>query len=298
MPYLFKTTFMFFTEAYGWSESWYRFNAGSAPARTDYAAENAAALKLGQFRMKWCGQNTFINGWRISAESSVRPTPPGGGFFRDSFLNFYGNGNAGLQGPALNGDSAPPAVCVITVHSPNLPGPNSFKAHRGLPQKLFTGGGFADINAPGNADILKGFNAWAALLNTAGWGWLGSAQNFLNQSLVVAAAANANLQPIVTLANAMMIVPPLNRLVKVNISGMTGSVQLNGTWNVIFTDATHFTFQQRVLFAPWLSGGKVTYNNIGYVGDGGTAKMVRTAERKPGRPFELSRGRRRNRVKA
>ena len=269
MP-LMRTSFLFFQQGYGWSNTWFMNTTAADP----YADVLAKALVLAQKMQGIMGNNTWINGWRVSDES----------IFRDVSLTFYGTGNVGLVGS--NGQSAAPQNCLIYKHNPATAGaPSAYRPFRGLPVSMMQQGGIWTPTAGWTAAN----NSYRAQLAADAWGWRGA--TIRQQPRVQSVIQNGDGTVGVTLQLAMAGVP-LNTPITVSIARVKGAIELNGVRQVIFTTPSVFSTVQRIAIAPYSTGGTVLWSQKNFVADRGTGNWQRMAERKPGRPFYLSRGRR------
>lgn len=267
---LMRTSFLFFQQGYGWSNTWFLNTSAADP----YADALAKALVLAQKMQGIMGNNTWINGWRISDEAA----------FRDVSLRFYGTGNVGLQGS--NGQSAAPQNCLIYKHNAtNRAAPSAYRPFRGLPVSMMQQGG---IWTPSTGWTAAN-NSYLAQLQTDAWGWRGATTR--QQPRVQSVIQNGDGTVGVTLVAAMAGVP-LDTPITVSIARVKGATTLNGVHQVIFSSLSVFNTVQRIAILPYTAGGTVLWSQKSFVSDAGTGNWQRMAERKPGRPFYLSRGRR------
>lgn len=268
---LMRCNFIFFQQGYGWSLTFFRTLTDTNP----YPDMQAKALTLAQKIQSMLGNNTYINGWRISDEAT----------FRDVSLKFYGTGNAGLQG--TQGQSAPPAVCLLVKHNSVMnAAPSAYRPLRGIPVSMVQNGG---IFVP-SGGWQTAFNQYIAQLAADQWGWLGA--TIRQQKDIQSVFSNGNNTQTVTMQGAFAGVP-LGETKTVSISRLkTGAQQLNGIRKVKFSTASVFTTEAAIPITPYVTGGRVLWSQKTFVADAGTGGWQRIAERKPGRPYYLSRGRR------
>lgn len=270
MP-LMRVNFIFFQQGYGWSLTFFQNSLASDP----YGEVLTKSLTLAQKMQAILGSNTYINGWRVSDEAA----------FRDVSLKFYGTGNTGFQG--TNGQSAAPAVALIVKHNATAnTAPSAYRPYRGIPTSMVTNGGIFTPSVAWQA----AFNAYIAQLAADQWGWLGA--TIRQQHDIQSIFSNANQTQQVTMELAFAGVP-LNTVIPVSISRLrTGASQLNGLRKVKFSTPSVFTTVETIPITPFVSGGRVLWSQKTFVRDAGTGGWQRIAERKPGRPYYLSRGRR------
>jgi len=268
---LMRCNFIFFQQGYGWSLTFFQNNLSANP----YADVQAKALTLAQRLQAMIGSNTYINGWRISDEAA----------FRDVSLRFYGTGNAGLQG--TNGQSAPPAVCLLVKHNAAAnAAPSAYRPYRGIPVSMVQNGG---IFVP-SGGWQTAFNTYIAQLAADKWGWLGA--SIRQQHDIFSIISGGNNQQTITTDMAFAGVP-LNTTIQVSISRLKlGASQINGLRKVKFTSPSVLVTNESIPITPYVSGGRVLWSQKTFVEDSGTGGWQRIAERKPGRPYYLSRGRR------
>lgn len=271
MPSLIRVSFLFFQQGYGWSANWFL-----QQSTRDYDIALAKALVLAQKMQGIMGSNTWINGFRVSDES----------VFRDVYIKFYGTGNVGY--PGLRGQSAAPQNCLIYKHnSVTLGGIPAYRPFRGLPVDSMVQGGLW-VPPPGGPWEAAN-NAYLAQLAADAWGWRGATAR-QQQKVLNVVQGPGNLVTI-TLRAAMAGVP-LNTDVTVSIARVKGASQVNGTRVGIFTNDTTFITNNPIAITPYTSNGTVLLSTKGFVQGAATGNWQRMAERKPGRPFYLSRGRR------
>jgi hypothetical protein len=267
---LLRVSFLFFQQGYGWSNTWFLTSSASDP----YADALTKALALAQKMQNICGNNTWINGWRVSDET----------IFRDVSLRYYGTGNVGLNGTL--GQSAAPQNALIYKHnSTALTVPSAYRPFRGLPVSMMQQGGIWTPTVGWTAAN----NAYRNQLTVDGWGWLGATTR--NTRRVSAVAASVTNIVTVTISAAM---PGIvgGEVNKVSIARLRGASQINGLRQVEWLTPTSFKLFEPIPITPYISGGTVLLSVKGFTTDAGTGNWQRMAERKPGRPFYLSRGRR------
>lgn len=283
---IWRGSLLFHQQGYGWAESWDWDD--QIPANKDPSLASAQFGQLIGPRMALAGSNTYLNGIRVSAAQVYRDA---------ALVNFAGTGNVGTQG-AL-GQSAPPATALIVKHNPSTFGyPSSYRPYRGLPVSMVTNGG---IFTP-SAGWSSSFNAWKAMVKNLNMGWLGMTQQLrgLVQSVVPtpnASTATITLRaPMNTIPPAAPpVLPPFNQKIVVAFSGISGASQANGRHIVTTPDGIVFTTVGKLAVSAYVAGGSALYSVKTFTKDAGTSQAVRIAERKPGRPFYLSPGRRRAR---
>ena len=267
---LMRTSFLFFQQGYGWSNTWFIVSNVTDP----YTDVQAKALVLAQKMQGLMGNNTWINGWRVSDEAA----------FRDVSLKFYGTGNVGLNGS--NGQSAAPQNCLIYKHNAvNRSAPSAYRPFRGLPVSMMQQGGIWSPTVAWTAAD----NSYKTQLALDGWGWRGATVR--QQPRVQSVIQNGNGTVGVTLEMAMAGVP-LDTPITVSIARVRGATTLNGVRQVIFNTLSTFSTVERIPILPYTAGGTVLWSQKNFVASENSGGWQRMAERKPGRPFYLSRGRR------
>jgi hypothetical protein len=276
---------LFYQQAYGWSETWFRSNADNTFTSTEPLIRSLAAA-----RIALCGGNTYINGSRLSVE----------GVFRDvKLVDFAGTGNVGSVGPYAQ--SAPPATALLDKHNGvTLGTPSAYRPMRGLPASMVQQGGIWTPTVPWNT----AYNAYKAALVAGGWGWLGMTNQYRGDVLSV--VQTTGLQTVtVTMRSILATLPPVpaprvplpatyfNRQLMLSVSGIIGAGHVNGRHLFTTTDGITFISVKRMSLLPYVAGGKVLFSAKDFIADAGTGQVTRIDERKPGKPFYLSRGRRR-----
>lgn len=274
---------LFYQQAYGWSETWFRSNADATFTSTEPLIRALVAA-----RIALCGGNTYINGSRLSVE----------GIFRDvKLVDFAGTGNVGSVGPYAQ--SAPPATALLDKHNAvTLGTPSAYRPMRGLPASMVQQGGIWTPTVPWNT----AYNAYKAQLVTGGWGWLG----MLNQytGFVQGVTQTTGAQTVTLVARSVISTGPpnariplpasfFNRPISLSISGIIGAGHVNGRHLFTTADGVTFISMKRMSLLPYVAGGKILFSAKDFVADAGTGQVTRIDERKPGKPFYLSRGRRR-----
>jgi hypothetical protein len=285
MPSIIRASMLFFQQAYGWSETWFRLNPDSTFTATEPLIKNLVAK-----RIALCGNNTYINGSRLSVE----------GVFRDvKLVDFAGTGTFGSQGPYSG--SCPPATALLDKHNGVVVGsPSAYRPLRGLPNSMVTLGGIWTPTVPWNGL----YSDYKLALTQGGWGWLGMTTQYKGDVLSVAQTAGAQTVTVVLRSILATLPPPpaarvplpntfFNRQLMLSVSGVIGAGHVNGRHLFTTTDGVTFVSMKRMSLLPYVAGGKVLFSAKDFVADAGTGQVTRIDERKPGRPFYLSRGRRR-----
>lgn len=281
---IWRGSLLFFQQGYGWSESW-DWDDQQANNK-DPAAAAAQFVQLIGPRMALAGSTTYCNGIRISAAN----------VFRDAALvSFSGTGATGTVG--TNGQSAAPATALLCKHNPATFGlPSSYRPYRGIPTSMVTNGGIWTPTAGWTAN----WDAWKNLLRNLGMGWMGLSQQLRGIVQSVIQTPNASTATITLRApmnatppTAPPTLPPVNSKITVAFSGIQGASQANGRHIVTTVDGQVFVTLNRLAVSAYVAGGNALYSAKAFVKDGGTGQTLRIDERKPGRPFYLSRGRRR-----
>lgn len=281
---IWRGSLLFFQQGYGFSESW---------DWDDQVANNKdPALAAAQFtqliapRMALAGSNTFLNGIRVSTASAFRDV---------ALVAFAGTGNVGT--PGAFGQSAPPTTALLCKHNPATFGlPSAYRPYRGIPVSMCQNGG---IFVP-TVGFNTAFDAWKAVLKNLNMGWLGLSFQLSGIVQSVIPTPNSSTATI-TLRGAMVVNPvqipvpsvPLGVKVTIAFSGIQGATQVNGRHIVTTNDGIVFTTYRKLATSGYVAGGKALYSAKAFVKDAGTGQFTRLDERKPGRPFYLSRGRRR-----
>lgn len=276
MPlFTYRASMLFFQQGYGWSETWFRQQTTAGP---DFSTSIAALQALISARAGIMGNTTYINGGRLSCEQ----------FFRDVVLvNYAGTGNSGTVG-AL-GISDAPATCLLSKHNPtSINVPSSIRPLRGLPDSMVTNGGLFVPTAGFNA----AYSAYKASITAGGWGWMGASQR--TPGIVQNVTQTVGLQTAtLTLRAPLNPLPPLNVPIYLSVSGVQGASQINGRRRYTTPDGQIFVTLDRLLVSAYVAGGKALYSGKSFILDAGTGQFTRVAERKPGKPFYLSAGRKR-----
>lgn len=266
---LLRASFLFFEGGYGWSVNWF---LNQSPI--NYGEGMTKAVNLANKMTPIMGNATYINGIRLSDEST----------FRDVLLRFYGTGTVGFQGSYTG--SAPPATALLMSHHGKVAGAiPAIRPFRGIPLSMVTSAGIFTPTVPWTAAL----GAYYLQLGNDGWGWKGATTR--TQRFVAGVVANNNQTARITLSAAMTGVP-LNTPITVSIGRVKGANQINGTRQVVFISETVMDTVQQIPITPYTTGGTVLWSQKGFVEvDGAQGNWRRLAERKPGRPFYLSRGR-------
>lgn len=274
MPlFTYRAEMLFFQQSYGWAEGWFRQQTTAGP---DFTTTIAALRNLITARKALAGQNTYINGGRVSCEE----------FFRDVFLvDFAGTGNVGAQG--TNGISDAPATALLSKHnSAVVNAPSSIRPLRGLPDSMVTDGGIFVPTAGFNANYAN----YKATLTAGGWGWFGATSR--SEGIVQSVAQTVGAETAtVTLRAPLNPLPPLGVPIYLSVSGVQGAHQINGRRRYTTADGQVFVTIPQLLVGTYVAGGKALYSGKSFVLDAGTGQFTRIAERKPGKPFYLSVGR-------
>lgn len=267
---LIRATFFFEQEGYGWTESWYR----DAPALTTLAAFQDDTDLLAVKRAALNGKNTFLKFVR-SSNTAVR---------MDRAIISY-NGNTGLQGHGTNVSDAPTTAALMSCRPANN---ERWKPAylRGIWDLCVNEGG---LWQPTPAWTSR-YAAFLGELIQKGWGWIGT--NTSTSRLISAIVANANGTVKITTTGNLFPAFPAQYLVRA--SGIGGATILNGSLQVNATALNEFDTVQRIPIFPWTAGGRVRYNTLQFTAlANGT--ILRVVERKPGRVFFRSVGRRKGR---
>jgi len=279
-----RGSYLFFQQGYGWSESWDWDD--QVPGNLDPAGAATQFALLEGPRMALSANNTYMNGIRISTADS----------FRDVALkDFAGTGNVGVVG-AYTG-SAPPATALLTKHNPRTFGlPSSYRPLRGLPQSMVQNGGIWTPTGPWS----DSYTAYKQTVRNLNLGWIGLRAQLTADVVNVAQTPNAQTitvtirppflsKPVTTPATTI----PLNTRITLAISGVQGATQVNGRHIFTTSDGLNFVTVKKLAINPYVAGGRVLFSAKGFILDAGTGQTLRIDERKPGRPFYLSAGRKR-----
>lgn len=272
MPFV-KATFFFEQNGYGWTESLWQNAPDPVDLNTFLPKVQAYATK----RAPVCGRETLLTYARLSNEN----------VYRDAI--FLGLG-AGLKGTAGQSSDAPDTAVLFQWRN-NAGGKRRRTYVRGVWDGMIDKGGQFIPDDKYQPVI----NAWVGQVTQDSWGWITRGSRV--QGDVKAATADpASGQVNVTL-KAPLFAGPLPRITRVQISGVHGAYQINGSQLVYPTAVDAFTTKDRIAIFPYTSGGVVTWwtPTFQIIDVGGADRVV---ERKAGRPSFLSRGRAKAKVKS
>jgi len=275
-----RVSWMFFQNGQGFSQQWYIDRPNILDNSPGGTVDN-----LTQKMLSGMGRDTYLQYIRVSPRANFRANK--------IFSVLKNSPPLGLPGtyPAA---SAHEDICAEVPYSPLTPGspptpatsPKSNKLYRGLPISVVgPGGAYQQVGA-----WITATQNFEAQLQADSWGWIG--QTSKTVSPVFGVVSNADGTATIALTNATFPNTP-NVQTEIQVSGMQGSAALNGKLLVKIVDPTHCTTVRRVPIFPWLSGGKVTYSTYGLLLPQIPGEVLRTVERKAGKPFFVSAGRRR-----
>lgn len=275
MPIM-KVTFPFEHQQNGWSETYYLTSA-------TYDTAYKSAIKLAEARIKLCGNDVRIPVCKISDDD----VPGDGRVHRIEYragLKLNENADEVVIPPAYDGDpdmswTALPITLLSAV------GRSGRVFLRGLPDALFVRGNQFQPTGAWNTAYSK----WKALLIN---GWMFKGINvplFADWKKITDVVANGAQE--VTITSEMAAVPPNSR---VQIRGVqTDRGVFSGRYRVSFNAAGITKLAKTTgTFFQWNGGGEIRPIFNQYFGIVDTERG-RPSERKPGRPFDSPRGRRR-----
>ena len=271
MPFC-RVTLFFSQSGYGWSESLWQ-NMGPDDTLATFAPR---AVSLAQKRAPLLGAQGSIIAARLSVD----------GVFRDAL---YADIAAPLVGTATQVSDAPDTAILVDCSS--IVGTKHKKVFlRGVWDSVVDLGG---TYVPSAAWQTR-FNAWAGELINGNWGWLTRSGRV--SALITGAVQLVGGNVGVTLGGPLTGIP-FGVKTRVQISGVKGAYQLNGSQLVVASAVDAFATANRISIFPYTAGGRATWSTPAFQAIQ-VAVPGRIVERKVGRPSYKSPGRRKGTVKA
>lgn len=271
MPIL-KFTFFFRQRGSGWSESWYKSTPGS-DLSTAYDAYPLAVK-----RAALCGKETFLEATRYSFTDVER----------DSLLSLWGDTLRGYDGQESD---APTTALLLRCSTVGLTA-RKFAYLRGIWDNVVKTGGLYTPTGP----YVTRMSSFTEQLAADELGWLGAGVR--TRQKITGMVLNSNGTVSITFAGDLFGAGPwTERLVR--ISGVACGTFPNGSVIMQPSANNAATTVKRIRALPWLTGGRGTvvttiFRVIGRTAAGvALAGVSRVVERKTGRAFFVSAGRRR-----
>lgn len=265
MPIL-KVTFMFRQRGTGWSESWYKSVPGT-DLQTAYDA-----LPLATKRVAISGTQTFLEGIRYSFTD----------IDRDSILHLTGTSLQG--GPPTQESDAPTTALLLRCSAIGFVA-RKFAYLRGIWDSVVKEGG---VYQPTPAYEPRMASLIAALIADE-MGWIG--QGTKTKANISGMVLNANGTVTITFSADLFGAGPTYADRLVRISGVACGTFPNGSVIMRPSATNSATTVKRIRALPWMTGGRGSvapplFRRIFAAG------VSRVVERKTGRVFFVSRGRR------
>lgn len=267
-----KLTMFFQQGVYGWSESFFR-DAGVSTLQ----GQMDLALVLAPKRIKCSGEQTQLPFLKVSME----------GVQRDVLLYSYlARTNAIPAGQSgKDSDIRFTAALIRRTSADNKSFSNYYL--RGIWDELSSGLGFGAGDPTWNAN----FGSFRGEITGSKWGFMAKVPaDSKSKQNVATLVQGAEGKVTLTTASDVFPAPTFGTKQKIFVSGILGSVLVNGVQIVIPSAARSCTTIKRIPILPYLGGGLLTWNQLAFVE---TADMqpLRGVARKTGRPPYLSRGR-------
>lgn len=261
----YQVTFIFDLPGHGFTESyWKNFSSDSL----DTAYTNA--LELGQRRLFMCGEQTVLQGIRISdgeTEGRVGKT-------------FY----VGQKGYADKGSMAS-ALALNVLLSDSDAKHNKMVQFRGCWDEVELTGGAFDR---GNTLFQSGFNSWKQYLLLHGYGW-----RSIFQSPQYTVLGYTSSEESVVLVELGEITAPLGapgKLKRVRFSGINNKSRINGKQVIRVKDDFHVELAKPLALGDFVTGGFM-YAPSYTIRAASSATIQRLGKRQAGAPLLRSRGR-------